>query len=451
MDYIIYESAFQSPVENVQNLNSVVEFETVLQEANHKNRNGRIYPKEIIEAGLQSPIIQEKLRTHSWMFEAGHPFSTDMSRQTTIDMRNIAGLIEEVWWDGDLLKARCKTADTAIGRDMAGLIREGCQVSFSLRAQGNVARDSIRDALVVQSPLMIITYDWVFLPSHDKAYMEKICEETIQAMADVSQYSKTNLTVSAALNEACNLYESGQMFKSQEVAKKKYIDYTKDYSSNFSAVNETYKFDKNDYVTKIEKGYVILENASTVKKVNKQEYLSEAIRCKIKESVGDVAPVFSNALSAKNEAVTEPISTAETLAKESGLDNNGIAQAPTDISTEVGATKKEYDQYENYDDTDAEEYKEEDCKCDECIKKLDFLIKDEHEAIDGYNESIKFFTECKEVSDEKKDSIVKQLEHIKSEEEEHIKELEELKQLICTKDDHAGALETKDGKYVWVK
>ena len=46
---------------------------------------------------------------------------------------------------------------------MAGLIRDGSRVSFSLRAQGNVLKDPTRDALVVQRPLGIIG---VFISNH---------------------------------------------------------------------------------------------------------------------------------------------------------------------------------------------------------------------------------------------------------------------------------------------
>ena len=61
------------------------------------------------------------------------------------------------------------------------------------------------------------------------------------------------------------------------------------------------------------------------------------------------------------------------------------------------------------------------------LDNIEFLIKDEHEAIDGYNKVINFVETS---SYEQKDVIIKQLEHIKEEEEEHIKELEELKKMV---------------------
>lgn len=61
------------------------------------------------------------------------------------------------------------------------------------------------------------------------------------------------------------------------------------------------------------------------------------------------------------------------------------------------------------------------------LEHIEFLINDEYEAIDGYDKSIEFFTN---IDVQEKDLIIKQLNHIKDEEKEHIKELEELKKVI---------------------
>ena len=63
----------------------------------------------------------------------------------------------------------------------------------------------------------------------------------------------------------------------------------------------------------------------------------------------------------------------------------------------------------------------------EFVDKINFLINDEYEAIDGYDEVIEFFNNSKELN---KDIIIKQLKHIREEEEEHIKELNELKKVL---------------------
>lgn len=63
----------------------------------------------------------------------------------------------------------------------------------------------------------------------------------------------------------------------------------------------------------------------------------------------------------------------------------------------------------------------------EFVNKINFLIDDEYEAIDGYDEVIEFFNNSGEPN---KNIIIKQLKHIREEEEEHIKELNELKKVL---------------------
>lgn len=159
--FIINESALATtPAIHKKNDHSV-EFVAVLQEAEKQNRNGRVYHKETIDQALKSPYIQERLRTKSLFGEAGHPSDSSVQRQMSIDLRNIAFIIDEFWWEGNLLKARCETADTAVGRDMMGLIEQGVKVAFSLRAQGNVHQDPLTGKTIVESPIQIVTYDWV--------------------------------------------------------------------------------------------------------------------------------------------------------------------------------------------------------------------------------------------------------------------------------------------------
>lgn len=64
-NFLINESASYSNV-NIQKKNeNTVEFITILQEADSLNRNGRIYKKSVLENGINSPYIKERLATKS--------------------------------------------------------------------------------------------------------------------------------------------------------------------------------------------------------------------------------------------------------------------------------------------------------------------------------------------------------------------------------------------------
>lgn len=155
---------------------SGTQIKVILQDGDVVNRNKRIYPTEVIKRGLASEYVQERLKTKSWYGEAGHPLSPTLERQVYIDQSNISHIILETEWQNNILYGLVETANTARGKDMQGLIRQGSKVAFSLRAYGPVCTKK-GDITYVQDPLHILTFDWVLHPSHRPAYMQSIIHE----------------------------------------------------------------------------------------------------------------------------------------------------------------------------------------------------------------------------------------------------------------------------------
>ena len=94
------------------------------------------------------------------IMESGHPLSEDPKRQMYIDQRNISHIVNKVWWEGNKLVGEVETAQTAAGNDMKGLIRQGSEVSFSMRGFAKVGRDR-SGSIKVEKPLRLVGYDWV--------------------------------------------------------------------------------------------------------------------------------------------------------------------------------------------------------------------------------------------------------------------------------------------------
>jgi hypothetical protein len=272
-NFLIQESAISVEPQVSRKNKDTVEFIAVMQEADKPNRNGRIYYKSVLEQALNSPYVQERLRTKSFYVEAGHPSDPSVQRQMTIDQRNIAAILKEFWWEGNLLKARLETANTAIGRDMKGLIEQGSRVAFSLRAQGNVHRDAQLNATIVESPIQIATYDWVVNPSHDKAFLESICEATSHAF--FGQGSQQ-----IALAESAELFEEGKITPIKE-EQKFYIDYAQYYHKKIKPLNEAYLYDPKDKLT-IDDKFALLENENENKKVVLEDYILKDLRYRIR-------------------------------------------------------------------------------------------------------------------------------------------------------------------------
>lgn len=274
--YILNEAAFTTPVSISAKKTNSIEFITTLQEADASNRNGRVYPKKVLEAALASPYVQERLKTNSFIGEANHPLDTSVQRQMSVDLRNAAFIIKEFWWEGNLLKARCETANTAVGHDMKGLIEQGVQVAFSLRAQGNVHTNPVTGLVEVESPLQICTYDWVLCPSHSKAFMEKICEATSMAMFGVTRSKLEN----RILCESEDMFMNGSIIDTEHEATPEELDYTKNYTTKFKKVEDMYVPEEGDEVISMDKNITLIKNPNdnVVKKVLTEDFLVKDFR-----------------------------------------------------------------------------------------------------------------------------------------------------------------------------
>lgn len=210
--YIFHESGpvNESEIRSIEHRrNGVVRMTTVLQEANLPNRNGRIYPKAIIEKALAAPFIKEKLGTNSLLGEDGHPVTDSIQRQATIVQQNAACAIKRFWWDesdSNILLGEVESAGTTVGKDWAGLIRENGMIpSFSMRGMGDVIKGP-GGRVTVKDPLRIVTYDAVNFPSHQKAYMRSLQEQvdptTAIRMSQLARYAAENSKDMSMLNES---------------------------------------------------------------------------------------------------------------------------------------------------------------------------------------------------------------------------------------------------------
>lgn len=158
--FIVSEEFTSSTPSILAEENKSITFEAILQEAEAPNRNHRIYGKDVLDEALNAPTIKEKIANKTFYGEAGHPLSEDIKRQSYVLQNNISHIVTSVKWEGNILKGIVETAQTSVGYDMRGLIRQGSKVSFSLRALGNIIKEE-GSFKRVYGPIMIVTYDWV--------------------------------------------------------------------------------------------------------------------------------------------------------------------------------------------------------------------------------------------------------------------------------------------------
>jgi len=156
----INEAAGSKPGEGMF-LNGVV-----IQRANAKNRNGRIYPEEILKREIDK-YNDTMVKHNRALGELDHADSN------VVNLKNVSHNIKKIYWTGDDVMGDIEILDGPefpAGRIAAGLLRRGIPVGISSRGMGSV--DEGRDGTVtVNDDFALLTFDLVSFESTQGANM----------------------------------------------------------------------------------------------------------------------------------------------------------------------------------------------------------------------------------------------------------------------------------------
>ena len=142
--------------------------EGVFLQSDLKNKNGRVYPKEIMQREVQR-YIDENVKTKRAYGELGHP------EGPTVNLDRVSHMITSLKEDGNNFIGKAKIMDTPMGRIVKELISEGAQLGVSSRGLGSLKeRNGINE---VQDDFMLATAaDIVADPSAPDAFVSGIME-----------------------------------------------------------------------------------------------------------------------------------------------------------------------------------------------------------------------------------------------------------------------------------
>jgi hypothetical protein len=142
--------------------------EGVFLQSNLKNRNGRMYPKEVMQKEV-ARYTKESIEKKRAYGELGHPDGP------TVNLDRVSHMIVGLKEDGDNYIGRAKILDTPMGRIVKELIDEGASLGVSSRGLGSLKeRNGINE---VQEDFMLATAaDIVADPSAPDAYVQGIME-----------------------------------------------------------------------------------------------------------------------------------------------------------------------------------------------------------------------------------------------------------------------------------
>tara|TARA_R110000823_G_scaffold200078_3_gene331100 strand:- start:1422 stop:2081 length:660 start_codon:yes stop_codon:yes gene_type:complete len=177
--------------------------EGVFLQAEVKNRNGRVYPKAVLEREVNR--YNEQFVSKGRAFgELGHPDGPQ------INLDRVSHIIETLKCDGSNWVGRAKITDTPMGNIARGLIESGAQLGVSTRGMGSLKlnREGVNE---VQDDFHLATAaDIVADPSAPDAFVNGIME-------GVEYFWENNLIVA---RDAMNQVE--QAVRSHEFDTKKF-------------------------------------------------------------------------------------------------------------------------------------------------------------------------------------------------------------------------------------
>ena len=141
--------------------------EGVFAQAEQKNRNGRIYPKMIMEKAVNK-YAKEQVETKRAVGELNHP------EGPTVNLDKVSHLITDLKVEDNNVMGKATILGTPMGEIVKGLLEGGVQLGVSTRGMGSLEKRG--DAMYVKDDFMLNTIDIVQDPSAPGAFVNGIME-----------------------------------------------------------------------------------------------------------------------------------------------------------------------------------------------------------------------------------------------------------------------------------
>ncbi len=281
--YIYNESATEpTNVDIVEYKGNRVVAKVVLQTGNQANRNGRTYRTTDLAGQIIAPRQKELLSTGNMLGEAGHPMTTDLVRQQTIDPKCVCVRYLNFWMDGDNVMGTCKGTNNELGKAFDADLREGILPAFSYRALGTV-EETAQGSIVTN--LKMITYDYVIYPSHPTAYTVGLVNEsatfsnTVSNVAKLIRDEKERAKLDGTKSFVHTFTNESVIEAMKKVQKESAIDYIIDKSSHFNLLKECFDITKSSNIDLLPSGQIaITETSSGIILMDVEDYITKEIQ-----------------------------------------------------------------------------------------------------------------------------------------------------------------------------
>ena len=141
--------------------------EGIFAMAESKNRNGRVYPKSIMESAVNK-YVNEQVSKNRAVGELNHPDGP------TVNLDKVSHKITELKMKGNNVMGKAQILDTPMGNVVKGLLEGGVQLGVSTRGMGSLEQRN--GAMYVKDDFILNTVDIVQDPSAPNAFVNGIME-----------------------------------------------------------------------------------------------------------------------------------------------------------------------------------------------------------------------------------------------------------------------------------
>lgn len=147
--------------EKRQVANGTLYLSGIMQRADARNQNGRIYPRRVLEREINN--YQRLINENRALGEMNHPDSE------VVNLLNASHMIVKMWWNGNDVMGKLKVLSTPSGKILESLVRDGVKLGISSRGLGSVTESAGNK--MVGDDFELICFDMVSEPSTVNAFM----------------------------------------------------------------------------------------------------------------------------------------------------------------------------------------------------------------------------------------------------------------------------------------
>lgn len=133
----------------------------VMQRADAKNGNGRVYPERILRREVEN--YQKLVAENRALGELDHP------DESVINLKNASHIVTQIWWNGKDVMGKVKLLSTPSGQILRSLVESGVKLGISSRGLGSVKERA--GVTMVEEDFQLICFDFVSEPSTTGAFM----------------------------------------------------------------------------------------------------------------------------------------------------------------------------------------------------------------------------------------------------------------------------------------